>query len=307
MQDAFTEQMHMLGQYCSFKTLRRALSRKEYAAATAELHSAAEKILAASKTGELAEDEPAALINLLFVVLHYDLFYGLMQRLDCDLIDTYAAREAMCADYGAWKATGTPGEGQWLRIARKNTDIPAIKAQLFAVLDALCMPVREFCEYPPEGTAEPKWVRKEIGEFELVTVTDAVITEDGGLFDDPHPNGKSYTLTDSDGCIYHLGGVRETTEAHADMQRAVLPGEGGRCFTAMGWIEGYTGRQRREIEFTLLPDRTAVFSFSTQGVNDEAADSDPRWQAYNDWADARMAFRRGYLAEFLDAHRSGAE
>lgn len=304
MQDEFSGQLKALEQYVSFRALRRALSRSDFAAVTAELHRAAEQIAAAEKAGALTGDEPSAIVNLLFVVLHYDLFYGLMQRLDCDLIDSYAAREAMCADFDLWKSTGTPGEGLWLTTFRKNADIPALKSQLFAALEALFLPVREFCEYPPEGTAEPKWVRKEIGEFELVTITDAVITADDGLFDDPRPNGKSYTLTDSDGCVYHLGGVRETTADHAEMQRVVLPKEGGRCFTAMGWIEGYTGRQRREIEFTLLPDRTAVFSFSTQEVDDSAAEEDARWRDYNAWADARMAFRREYLAAFLDAHRT---
>ena len=298
MQDAFQEQLSHLDQFVSLRTLRRALSRSDYPAIREEIRRAAEKIAA-----EPDAEEAAGTVNLLFIVLHYDLFYGLMQRLDCDLEDSWEAREAMCADHAQWRETGTPGDGRWLLCSRRNADIPVLKAQLFSVLDALSLPIRDFCEYPPAGTAEPKWVRKEIGEFELVTITDAQITEDGGLWDDPRPNGKSFTLTDSDGCIYHLGGVRETTASHAEMQRVVLPEAGARSYTAMGWIEGYTGRQRREIEFTLLADRTAVFSFSTQGVNDEAAEQDARWAAYQAWADARIAFRRQFLKEFLDAHR----
>lgn len=307
MQNDFTEHSRLLEQYCDFKKLRRALSRSDWENVSAIVRQSVRNLAEAEKTGALAADEPEALTNLLFVMLHYDLFYGLMQRLDCDLEDTAEARDAMCADYADWKESGQPGTRAWLNIFRKRADAAALKTTLFQAIDALCMPVAEFCEYPPAGTVEPKWVRKSIGEFELVTIVDAVITDDGGLWDDPRPNGKNFTMTDADTCVYHLAGVRETTAAHEEMRRVVLPEQGVRSFTAMGWIEGYTGRRRREIEFTLLKDKTAVFSYSTQDVDDSAAESDPRWGGYDAWAQARMDFRRGYIAEFLRQQREDAQ
>ncbi|MBR5404665.1 MAG: hypothetical protein K6E36_00230 [Oscillospiraceae bacterium] len=304
MKDDYQAMLSRLEEFCSLKQIRRALSRSDDAGVTAELGRAMQKMLAAEQAGTLDTDELTELVNFLFVILHYDCFYGTMQRLDCDLEDSYAAREAMCAEYSRWKKDGVTGDGEWLLCERKNADLPAVKARLFAVLDALCLPVGDFCEFAPPETTQPKWVRKAFADFELVTICDAVITDDGGLRADPHPNGKSFTMTDADTAVYHLGGVRETTDTHADMNQVMFSEDTPRSFTAMGWIEGYTGRQRREIEFTMLPDGTAVFSFSTQGVNDEAAETDPRWGGYEAWAESRIAYRRQYQAEFIERHRA---
>ena len=304
MKDDFQIMQEQLEEYCSLKQIRRALSRADDAGVTAELDSTAQKLLDAEKTGALDADELADLVNFLFVILHYDCFYGTLQRMDCDLEDSHAAREAMCADYAQWKETGSAGDGQWLLCSRKNADIPALKARLFSVLDALCLPVGDFREFAPPEMTPPRWVRKAFEDFEVVTICDVPVTDDGGLLSDPHPNGKSFTMTDADGAVYHLSGVRETNDSHTDMDSYMFTEETPRCFAAMGWIEGYTGTQRREIEFSVMKDGTAVFSYSTQGVDDSCAETDPRWGGYEAWAEERIAFRRGYQADFIARHRA---
>lgn len=305
--DDYQVMLDRLEEFCSLKKIRRALSRSDDAGVTAELDCAMRKLLAAEQSGELDEDELPELVNFLFVILHYDCFYGTMQRMDCDLADSYAAREAMCAEYADWKANGRAGSGEWLICERKNADIPALKERLFAVLDALCLPVGDFCEFEPPEMRPPRWVRKPFEDFEVVTICDVPLTDDGGLRADPHPNGKSFTMTDADTAVYHLSGVRETTDTHADMNQVMFAGDTPRSFTAMGWIEGYTGRQRREIEFSVMQDGTAVFSYSTQGVDDACAETDPRWGGYEAWAESRIAFRRQYQAEFIARHRADFE
>ena len=304
MKDDYQIIRERLEEFCSLKQLRRALSRSDDAGVTEEIDRTMKKLLEAERNGELYEDELTELVNFLFVVLHYDCFYGTMQRMDCDLENSHAAREAMCADYAQWKETGAAGDGQWLICTRKNADIPALKARLFAVIDALCLPVGDFCEFEPDGMKPPRWVRKAFEDFEVITICDVQVTDDGGLLSDPHPNGKAFTVTDSDGAVYHLGGVRETNDSHADMDQYMFTDESPRCFAAMGWIEGYTGPQRREIEFSMLSDGTAVFSYSAQGVDDSCAENDPRWGGYEGWAKARIAFRRGYQADFIARHRA---
>jgi hypothetical protein len=289
--------MKLLEQQCNFRAVRKGLGREDYAAVTAELRRALGQI-----TGGSDPEENAQGVNLLLVVCHYDFFYGLMQRLGCDLGDSYEAREALCADFSQWKETGMPGEGEWLVFAQKQRPeaVAACKKRLFSAMEALLLPVTDFCDVPAPGMKAPRWVRKPYEDFEIVTI-EAELTDDGGLFSDPHPNGKSFLLTDADGAVYHLNGVRVTDAQHAEMQSVMFEEEPVRSFAAMGTIEGYTGPQRREIELTLLPDGTAAVSYSTQSVDDSEAENDPRWGGYAQWADARIAARRAYQEQLIAA------
>ena len=302
-----SDQIRTLETYCSFKTIRKALSREDYPAVTAELEQTVQRILDDEKAGGLDSEDVTDLINLMFVCSHYDHFYGLLQKLECDLIDEPEARELMRAEYRAWKETGSIGDGAWLAPERKSIDLNRVKQRLFSALDALLLPVEhEFSDLPANEMNPPKWVRKPFEDFEIVTI-DAHLTDDGGLFAEKHPNGKSYTLTDADGAVYHLNGVNETDGEHFEMQETMFPDCQARCFNAMGWIEGYTSRQRREIEITLLADGTAAFSYSTEGADDSEAENDPRWGGYEAWAGERIAARRAYQAEFLAKYRAKAE
>jgi len=302
-----SDRLRDLENYCSFKKIRKALGKEDYAAVTAELEGTVQRILDAEKAGLLYEEDVTDLINLMFVCNHFDHFYGLMQKLECDLIDEPEARAVMVAEYQVWKETGQVGAGEWLTGLHKGIDPNSLKARLFSALDALLLPVaHEFSDLPAAGMNPPKWIRKPFEDFEIVTI-DAFLTDDGGLFAENHPNGRSFTLTDEDGAVYHLNGVRETDAEHFEMQETMFPDCKARCFNAMGWIEGYTSRQRREIECTLLADGSAALSYSTDGVDDSEAENDPRWGGYEAWAEARIRARRAYQAEFLAKYRSSAE
>ena len=139
-------------------------------------------------------------------------------------------------------------------------------------------------------------IQGDIGDFELVTIADAEITDDGGLAADPDPAGKSYVLRDADGAVYYLNNIR----------KSAVPGgldpEEEHLYTADGRIEGYTGTQLREIEFEIY-DGGFIFTYSTDGTDDAAA-VNPRWQPYEDWVQQRIAGRRSRQAAFLAKYRA---
>ena len=74
--------------------------------------------------------------------------------------------------------------------------------------------------------------------------------------------------------------------------------EDGRLYTADGRIDGYTGEQLREIEFEVY-DGGVIFTYTTDGVDDSAAERDPRWMPYEIWVQGRIAKRRAQQAAFL--------
>ena len=72
-------------------------------------------------------------------------------------------------------------------------------------------------------------------------------------------------------------------------------------YTADGWIDGYTGKEQREIEFEIY-DGGIIFTYTTDGVDDSAAERDPRWMPYEIWVQNRIAKRRDRQAKFLAAY-----
>ncbi|MBR3267618.1 MAG: hypothetical protein IKI58_02665 [Oscillospiraceae bacterium] len=280
----------LIARYCDLNAVFQAVYHKKYAAASAEIKRAMQQI-----TAEQTEQEDRELLaNCFLVVLQYDVFYRLLDAIGCELTESYDDRAAMRADYECWKRGDTPGDTAWLTKPHS-----AVKIRLFKAIDALSLSVSDFDEIPQEDILIPKLQKKTYGNFEMVTIADAIITDDGGLAADPDPSGKDYTLTDADGVRYHLHNVRKTR----------VPGglrlAGGTHFTADGWIEGYTGRQTREIEFDLLRENGTVSYVFSYGTDDAEAEPDPRFAAYEAWVAQRIENRRrhrdAFLAEFTGA------
>ncbi len=277
----------LIARYCDLNAVFQAVYHKKYAAASAEIDRAMKQI-AAEQT---EQEDLDILANCFQLVLQYDIFCRLLDAIGCELTDSYEGRAAMREDYARWKAGEALSDTAWL-----SQPHSAVKLRLFRTIDALSLSVQDFDEIPQKGIAIPKLQRKTYGDFEMVTVADAEITDDGGLSAEKDPAGKDYILTDSDGVRYHLQGVR----------RSRVPGglrlEGGTHYTATGWIEGYTGKMPREIEFDLLREggeTSYVFSYSTDGTDDAEAAPDPRWAEYEAWVAERIANRRRHRAEFL--------
>ena len=277
----------LIAQYCDLNAVFQAVYHKKYAAASAEIDRAMKQI-AAEQT---EREDLDILANCFQIVMQYDIFYRLLSEIGCELTESYDDRAAMREDYAKWKAGEALSETAWLTQPHS-----AVKIRLFKAIDALSLSVQDFDEIPKAGIAIPKTQKKTYGEFEMVTVADAEITDDGGLSAERDPAGKDYILTDSDGVRYHLHDVRKSR----------VPGglrlEGGTHYTASGWIEGYTGKMPREIEFDLLHGDgkvSYVFSYSTDGTDDAETEPDPRWAEYEAWVAERIENRRRHRAEFL--------
>ncbi|HAG13515.1 MAG TPA: hypothetical protein DCG49_06595 [Ruminococcus sp.] len=271
----------LIAQYCDLDLLTDALAAGQEQKAEQELDQAMKNILAEQPDPETL----SLLVNCLFVVLQYHVFYGFLDRMQLTLGDTYADRAAMRKDYAAWKAGEPLQDAQWLNDS-------GAAARVFAALNALRLTADDFDEYPAPEMKEPKWQKKTFGEFELVTIADAEITDDGGLAADPDPTGKDYVLHDADGVTYYLNHIR----------KSAVPGgldpEEERLYTADGWIDGYTGKTPREIEFEIY-DGGFIFTYSTDGVDDSEAENSPRWMPYELWVQGRIAKRRAQQAQFL--------
>ncbi len=274
----------LIAEYCDLQKIAKALHRGSHADASAEIDRAVRAMMQ-----EEPDDETfSLLVNCLFVVLEYHVFYDYLGRANLTLGDTYADRAAMRADWAAWKQSAALSDAAWL----SEQDA---KQHVFAAMEALHLNADDFDEYPAPEMKEPKWQKKTYGDFELVTIADAEITDDGGLFSDPDPSGKSYVLHDADGVTYYLNSIRKS-----DVPGGLDPG-GEHLYTADGWIDGYTGKQPREIEFEIY-DGGIIFTYTTDGVDDSAAEKDPRWMPYEIWVQNRIAKRRARQAAFLSAY-----
>ncbi|MBR4201242.1 MAG: hypothetical protein IKQ91_08220 [Oscillospiraceae bacterium] len=271
----------LIAEYCDLDSLSAALRRGEFPAVRVGIEQTMQKILAEKPD----EETLSLLVNCLFVVLQYHIFYGFLDEAKLSIGDTYAKREAMRRDWDAWK------QGQPLRDDDWLSD-PDAREMIFEAIDALRLTADDFDEIPAPEMKEPKWHRKTYGDFELVTIADAEITDDGGFSKDPDPTGKSYVLHDADGVTYYLNNIRKSQVPGG------LNAEEAHLYTADGWIDGYTGRELREIEFEYY-DGGYVFSYTTDGVNDAEAGTDPRWMPYETWVQGRIAKRRAQQAAFL--------
>ena len=274
----------LIAEYCDLEKIAKALHRGSHADASAEIDSAVRAMMQEEPDNETL----SLLVNCLFVVLQYHVFYDYLDRAKLTLGDTYADRAAMRADWAAWKQGAAFGDAAWL-------SEPDAKQHVFAAMEALHLNADDFDEYPAPEMKEPKWQKKTYGDFELVTIADAKITDDGGLFSDPDPSGKSYVLHDADGVTYYLNNIRKSEVPGG------LDPEEEHLYTADGWIDGYTGKQPREIEFETY-DGGIIFTYTTDGVDDSAAEKDPRWMPYEIWVQNRIAKRRARQAAFLSAY-----
>lgn len=274
----------LIAEYCDLDAVTAALCRGDDAAAQAEIDKAMRGFLAE----EPDEETLSLLVNCLFVVLQYHVFYDYLDRAKLMLGDTHADRAAMREDWAARKQGRPFCDTAWISEA-------SAKERIFEVLEALHLHADDFDEFPAPEMKEPKWQKKTYGDFELVTIADAEITDDGGLFSDPDPAGKSYVLHDADGVTYYLSNIR----------KSAVPGgldpEEEHLYTADGWIDGYTGKELREIEFEIY-EGGIIFTYTTDGVDDSAAEKDPRWMPYGIWIQGRIAGRRARQAEFLSAY-----
>ncbi len=273
----------LIAEYCDLELLADALVRGNDEEAKQEIDKAMRGFLAE----EPDEETLSLLVNCLFVVLQYHVFYDYLDRAELTLGDTYADRAAMRADWAAWKQGEPLAHTAWL-----NTE--SAKIRVFEVLETLHLNADDFDEIPAPEMKEPKWVKKTYGDFELVTIADAEITDDGGLFSDAAPEGKDYVLHDADGVTYYLNHIRKSDVPEG------LGNETGRLYTADGRIDGYTGSELREIEFEIYDDGV-VFTYTTDGVDDSAVEKDPRWMPYEIWVQGRIAKRRARQAKFLAA------
>ena len=274
----------LIAEYCDLQKIAKALHRGSHADASAEI----DRAVRAMMQEEPDDETLSLLVNCLFVVLQYHVFYDYLGRANLALGDTYADRAAMRADWAAWKQSAALSDAAWL----SEQDA---KQHVFAAMEALHLNADDFDEYPAPEMKEPKWQKKTYGDFELVTIADAEITDDGGLFSDPDPSGKSYVLHDADGVTYYLNSIRKS-----DVPGGLDPEE-EHLYTADGWIDGYTGKQPREIEFEIY-DSGIIFTYTTDGVDDSAAEKDPRWMPYEIWVQNRIAKRRARQAAFLSAY-----
>lgn len=271
----------LIAEYCDLEIIAKSLHTGNDADAVAEIDKAMRGFLA-----EEPDDETLSLlVNCLFVVLQYHVFYDYLNRAGLTLSDTYAERAAMRADWNAWQQGKPFGDAAWISEA-------SAKQRVFEVLAVLHLNADDFDEYPAPEMKEPKWQKKTYGSFELVTIADAEITDDGGLFSDPDPIGKDYVLHDADKVTYYLNHVRKSDVPDG------LDAENNRLYTADGWIDGYTGKELREIEFEIY-DGGIIFTYTTDGVDDSAAEKDPRWMPYEIWVQGRIANRRARQAKFL--------
>lgn len=271
----------LIAEYCDLEIIAKSLHIGNDADAVAEIDKAMRGFLA-----EEPDDETLSLlVNCLFVVLQYHVFYDYLNRAGLTLSDTYAERAAMRADWNAWQQGKPFGDAAWISEA-------SAKQRVFEVLAVLHLNADDFDEYPAPEMKEPKWQKKTYGSFELVTIADAEITDDGGLFSDPDPIGKDYVLHDADKVTYYLNHVRKSDVPDG------LDAENNRLYTADGWIDGYTGKELREIEFEIY-DGGIIFTYTTDGVDDSAAEKDPRWMPYEIWVQGRIANRRARQAKFL--------
>lgn len=273
----------LIAEYCDLEAVSGALHRGDKQAAEQEIDKAMQAFLAEEPDSETL----ALFVNCLFVVLQYHVFYTYLDEKSLTLGESYAERLAMRKDWDAWKGGSPLSDAAWISPAAAET-----KAEIFSAIGALHLTADDFDEVPAPEMKEPKWQKKTYGDFELVTIADAEIIDDGGLHDDPDPSGKSYILKDADGVTYYLNNIRKSAVPGG------LDADTEHLYTADGRIDGYTGDTLREIDFEIY-DGGYIFTYSTDGVDDSCAEKDPRWMPYEIWVQSRIARRRAQQKAFL--------
>lgn len=240
---------------------------------------------------EADSEEFPILVNCMFVVMQYHVAESLLDHMQCTLPETYAGRQDMLAAYAAYQ-NGEAFDAAWL------TGGDAEKAErFFRAIDALGLSIADFDELPPPDAPQPKCIRKQYGSMELVTITDAVITDDQGLSANP-PEGRDYVLTDADGVKYHLYQVKPA-KVSDELRTAVSEVT---QYAAQGWIDGYTCKTRRAIQIGISEDGSYVFSFSAVKADHTVPTVRAKWEKYESWAERRIAGRRARQAAFIEQY-----
>ncbi len=283
--------LELVGKYADTDAVIAAVTAEDYDKASALVQEAIGKICAE----ETDDDVCITTVNYLLIAMQYHVLYAAMEARSLDLSADYDDAQAMRKEYAQFHADETVGDAAWLYEIRGEMPVPAKeqKPHFFRMLKALALDAGDFDDMPAPDVAVPKVQEKAYGEAVLMTVANADITEDGGLRADLNPLGKDFVLHDSDGCVYHLSGLR----------RSDVPGgldtEGGRHYAADGWIEGYTSQTPREIEFEIYSGGRYVFSWLWQ----EDDEPDARWSEYLAWGQNRMAERESRLRSLIAAYR----
>lgn len=275
--------LELIGEFCHLSKVSKSLLSGDTEGVRGEI----DRTMRAFLKEEPDTDAAALFVNCLFVVLQYHVFYEFLDQAGIELNDSYEDRAALRADWDAWKQGNALSDAAWLADADASA-----KKRVLEAIDALHLTADDFDEFPAPDVREPKWQKKTYGDFEIVTIADAEITDDGGLFSADDPTGRNFVLHDADGVAYHLNNVRSS----ALPENMVM--ENGRLYSADGWIDGYTSRQKREIEFEVY-DGGVIFTYSTNGVNDAAGNNNPRWMPYTRWMQARMDKRTAQQTAFL--------
>lgn len=270
-----------------------ALCRGEYETAGALGRDAVKLLL---EDYEADSEEFPILVNCLFVVMQYHVTESLLNHMECTLPESYAGRQEMLAAYAAAKR-GESFDAAWL------TGGDAEKAaSFFRAIDALGLDIADFDELPPPDAPQPKCIRKQFGSMELVTITDAEITDDQGLAQDPPADSRDYVLTDADGVKYHLYQVRPA-KVSDELRQAVSEVT---QYAAQGWIEGYTCKTRRPIQIGISGDGSYVFSFSAVKADHTVPSVREKWEKYESWAECRIAGRRTRQAAWIRSLQENA-
>lgn len=277
----------LIAEYCDLDAVLAALLRDDAAAVQTEIDKTMQNFLA-----EDADDETISLlVNCLFVVLQYHIFYRFLDEKKLSLGDTYAARAAMRKDWDAWKCNAPLGTAAWLK-----PDDESAKCCVLQAIEMLHLTADDFDEIPAPEMKEPKLLKKSYGMFDLATIADAVITDDGGLAAQDDPAGKCFVLKDADGVTYYLNNLRKS-----EVPGGLHPDE-ERLYTADGWIDGYTSKESREIELEIY-DGGFIFTYESSSADDAAYAQNPRWMGYEIWVNNRIAKRRAAQAAFLAKYK----
>lgn len=279
--------------YIDGKALRTMLHNKKYDAVSDLVEEAMRTIAQYNP-----RHEHVRYFHALLLYLRHDVMNQVLMDDGLDFGADYEDNCRMKEDFAAFVEQKPLSSGVWLYDAKSEKPVKnqKLKERFFLIMKSLWLDFREFDVVPPDSPV-PKIQRKSYGDFEMATVAEMDMTDDAGFGADLNPIGKSYVMTDADGCVYHLDNVRSSA----------VPGnmdtEGGRQYAADGYIEGYTSPEPREIEFEVFGKRGAyeyVFSYSTEGTKDADYAHDSRWDMYLIWETAALMARKKYIDTLIE-------
>lgn len=212
------------------------------------------------------------------------------------------------------------GYKAWLRgekTAKLGNDNP-----FFELVRALNMPL-EYFSCVPSNIAYPPVVKLTCTqngiEYDVWTIFYKCV-DDGGLFSDNKPEGKTYILNNTIGIKANLNVIstrpgtswdaldpenrsKEFTgkDKNANSKKATV-------YVCMGYIEGITARKREhENAFIYVYNYEGnpvkdIVVYSSKEDDEATLRSFPKWKDYFDWLDAKKAMKRKSIMEFKEKH-----